>query len=93
MAKRSNKMTWIIAAGVVVLLGVLVHSTLQATHAEYEVCMTFKGGSHCANATGANYNEAVRSAEEIDCQLLARGRDETMVCLDTQPSSVHQVQK
>lgn len=93
MAKRSNKMTWIIAAGVILLMGVLVHSTLQQTHAEYEVCMTFKGGAHCANATGANYNEAVRSAEEIDCQLLARGRDETMVCLDMQPSSVRQVAK
>ena len=93
MAKQSNKMRWIIGLGAVVLLGVLVRSTLQQTHTEYEVCMQFKGGTHCANAAGSTHDEAVRSAEEIDCQLLASGRDETMVCLDTQPSSVREVQK
>ncbi len=75
------------------LLVVLVRSSLQQTHAEYEVCMQFRGGSHCANAAGANYKEAVRSAEEIDCQLLASGRDQTMVCLDTEPSSVRELTK
>jgi hypothetical protein len=93
MAKKSNNLRWIIAIGVVVLLGILIHSTLQATQAEYEVCMAFKGGSHCASAKGTSQNEAVRSAEEIDCQMLASGRDETMVCLDTQPSSVKELKK
>jgi len=93
MAKKSNAMRWIIAIGAVVLFGILIHSTMQATQAEYEVCMAFKGGSHCASAKGTSQNEAVRSAEEIDCQMLARGRDETMVCLDTQPSSVKELKK
>jgi hypothetical protein len=93
MAKQSNQMRWIIGIGAVVLLAVLVRSSLQQTHAEYEVCMTFRGATHCSSATGSNYNEAVRSAEEIDCQLLAVGRDQTMVCLDTQPSSVRELTK
>jgi hypothetical protein len=93
MANKSNSMRWIIALGAVVLFGILIHSTMQATKAEYEVCMVFKGGSHCASAKGTSQNEAVRSAEEIDCQMLASGRDETMVCLDTQPSSVKEVKK
>lgn len=93
MAKKSNKIRWIIAVGVIVLLAILIRSTVQATHAEYEVCMAFKGGSHCASATGASQSDAIRSAQEIDCQMLANGRDETMVCLDTQPASVREVKK
>jgi len=57
----------------------------------YEVCVTFKGATHCAMAAGSSYMQAVRSAQEIDCQLLANGRDENMVCLDTQPSSIRSV--
>ena len=93
MAKKSKQVQWIIAIGVLVLLAILIRSTMQATHAEYEVCMAFRGGTHCASATGASQSEAVRSAQEIDCQMLANGRDETMVCLDTQPSSVRQMKK
>jgi hypothetical protein len=93
MEKKSKQVRWIIAIGVVVLLAILIRSTMQATHAEYEVCMAFRGGSHCASATGASQSEAIRSAQEIDCQMLANGRDQTMVCLDTQPSSVKEVKK
>jgi hypothetical protein len=93
MAKKSNQVRWIIAIGVVVLLAILIRSTVQATRAEYEVCMAFRGGTHCASATGASQSEAIRSGQEIDCQMLANGRDETMVCLDTQPSSVRELKK
>jgi hypothetical protein len=55
--------------------------------------MDFRGRSHCASATGTSSSVAIRSAEEIDRQMIANGRDETMVCLDTQPSSVREVKK
>jgi hypothetical protein len=55
--------------------------------------MDFRGRSHCSTAAGATSSVAIRSAEEIDCQMLSNGRDETMVCLDTQPSSVREVKK
>jgi len=93
MAKQSNQVKWIIGLGAVVLFGVLIRSTLQATSAEYEVCMTFRSATHCASAKGTSSSEAIRSAQTIDCQMLATGRDETMVCLDTQPSSVREVKK
>jgi len=76
------------ALGGVVLLGVLVYSSLQQTREKYEVCVTFKGATHCATAAGSTYDQAVRSAQEIDCQLLANGRDENMVCLGNPPASV-----
>jgi hypothetical protein len=86
-------MRWIIVLGAIFLIGVLAYSTFEQTHHEFEVCMAFKGSSHCSTASGANYAEAVRSAQEIDCQLLTNGRDENMVCLDSQPTSVHEVKK
>jgi hypothetical protein len=91
MAKRSNQVRWIIALAVVALLAVLVYSSFQQTRKRYEVCVTFKGGTHCATAAGSAYAQATRSAQEIDCEFLARGRDETMVCLDATPASVRSV--
>ncbi len=93
MPKRSNRVRWIVVAGGAALLCVLVYSSFQQTRQEYEVCMSFKGATHCADAAGATYSEAVRSAQEIDCELLANGRDENMVCLDSQPASVRSVKK
>jgi hypothetical protein len=91
MAKKSNQVRWIMALGGIVLLGVLVYSSFQQTREQYEVCMNFKGASHCATAAGSNYNQAVRSAQEIDCELLSNGRDENMVCLDNPPASIRPV--
>jgi hypothetical protein len=91
MAKTSKQFAWIIAIGAAVFIGILAYSSLQATRDRYEVCMAFNGGTHCASASGTNYEEAVRSAEQIDCELLANGRDQNMVCLDQQPSSVRPV--
>lgn len=93
MPKKSNPMRWIIAVGGIAFFAVLIYLSMRQTQSEYEVCMSFKGGTHCATASGANYNEAVRSAQEIDCQMLASGRDETMVCLATQPGSIRQMRK
>jgi hypothetical protein len=91
MPTKPNHIRWIIALGAVALVAILAYSTMQQTHEQYEVCMQFKGGSHCAMASGASYDQAVRSAQEIDCQLLANGRDENMVCLANSPASVRPV--
>ncbi len=91
MPRKPNPVRWIIILGAIALVAFLVHSTMQQTHERYEVCMNFKGGTHCATATGSTYDQAVRSAEEIDCQLLSNGRDENMVCLDTTPASIRPV--
>jgi hypothetical protein len=88
LAAKSNNVRWIIAIGAVALVGILAYSTLQQTRERYEVCVAFRGATHCATATGSNYDQAVRSAQEIDCQLLTNGRDENMVCLANPPASV-----
>jgi hypothetical protein len=91
MAQKSSQVRWIVALGAIVLIGILAYSTLQQTRERYEVCTSFKGETHCAIASGSSYDQAVRSAQEIDCQLLANGRDENMVCLANPPASVRTV--
>jgi hypothetical protein len=91
MDNKSKQVRWIIALGAVVLFGVLAYSTFQQTRERYEVCVAFKGTTHCATAAGSSYDQAVRSAQEIDCQMLANGRDENMVCLGNAPSSVRPI--
>lgn len=91
MPKKPAHIRWIIAIGCLAFLGVLVYSSFQQTREHYEVCMTFKGATHCATAAGSSYDQAVRSAQEIDCQMLANGRDENVVCLDQPPASVRPI--
>ena len=91
MTKRSNPMRWIMVLGGIALIGALIYFSMQQTHKQFEVCVTFKGGTHCATSAGATSAEAIRSAHEIDCQLLANGRDENMVCLDSPPTNVREV--
>lgn len=79
---------WVAPIGGVALFCVLVYSTIQENQRRYEVCVTFHGRTHCATASGATEQGAIRSAQEIDCAQLASGRDENIVCLATTPSSV-----
>lgn len=83
-------MRWIMILGGIALVVALAYFSMQQTQHRSEVCMTFRGASHCATAAGATQDQAVRSAQEIDCSMLASGRDENMVCLDTPPSSVRE---
>jgi hypothetical protein len=91
MVRRKVQVRTIMIVGAIVLLAVLIYSSRQQTQNEYEVCVTFKGALHCATASSATSAEAIRSAQGIDCEMLANGRDENMVCLDTPPSVVRQV--
>jgi hypothetical protein len=91
MPNRKTQIRVIVTLGAAAFIGVLLYSSMQQTKNEYEVCVTFKGAIHCATASGATSQEAIRSAQGIDCELLANGRDENIVCLDTPPSSERQV--
>jgi hypothetical protein len=91
MPHRKTQIRIIVSLGAASFIAVLLYSSLQQTKNEYEVCVTFKGAIHCATASGATSQEAIRSAQGIDCEMLANGRDENIVCLDTPPSSERQV--
>jgi len=91
MQNRKTPIRAIVSLGAAIFTGILLYSSFQQTKNEYEVCVTFKGALHCATASGATSQEAIRSAQGIDCEMLANGRDENIVCLDTPPSSERRV--
>ena len=91
MAERKKAQTrWMILVGAIVFIGALLHFTFQQTRLEYQVCINFAGGSHCATAKGASEDEAIRSAKNIDCGLLANGRDQNIQCMDA-PASITEI--
>jgi hypothetical protein len=79
---------WVALIGGILLICVLVYSTILENQRRYEVCVDFHGRTHCASASGATEQGAIRSAQEIDCSQLANGRDDNMLCLDTTPASI-----
>jgi hypothetical protein len=91
MPITKTQLRWLMVAAAAVLLAVLISSTLHQTRLKYEVCVTFNGGSHCATAEGARPEEAIRSARDIDCQLLSNGRDENVRCMGAEPTSVREL--
>lgn len=91
MADRKVQMRLIIVVGSMLLVGILLYSSMQQTRNKYEVCVNFKGMVHCATASGATPDAAIRSAQDIDCSMLANGRDETMVCVASPPASSREI--
>lgn len=92
MAERKKVQTgWLILIGAIVFIAVIVRSTLQQTRLEYQVCMNFAGGFHCATAKGATEDDAIRSAKNIDCGLLANGRDANIQCMGA-PATITRIQ-
>ena len=91
MAVNKIRMRLIMVIGAMLLFGVLAYSTMQQNQNEYEVCVNFKGYVHCAKARGATVEEATHAAQAIDCEMLANGRDENMVCNSSQPAKVTKV--
>jgi hypothetical protein len=85
--RRINMKWYIVVAGLIFVI-LMVYSSFRQSVYRVEACMDFHGNAHCAEASGQTRAAAIRSAQEIDCEMLANGRDENIACLDQQPSSV-----
>lgn len=91
VARRRINMKWYIVIIGAAFVALLAYSSFHQSVYQVEACVAFHGRSHCAQASGRTEPAAVRSAQEIDCELIANGRDENMACLDQQPSSVRTI--
>ncbi len=87
----NKRMKWLVVFGAAALVGVLAYSSFQQRRYRYEVCVSFHGRNHCATAEGRTEAEAIHSAHEVACALLANGRDENMACLAAEPASARRV--
>jgi hypothetical protein len=89
----NKRIKWLIAGLVVLFLAVIAYSSVQATRHRYQVCVQFHGRTHCSLAEGRTPQDAIRSAHDIDCGLLAGNRDELMACESTPSQSVQEITK
>jgi hypothetical protein len=88
----SPRIKWIVGVLAVALFGGIIYLTTLQSQSEYEVCMAFNGRTHCAKAAGRTPDEAIQAARSICCTMLTSGREENMVCLQNEPSSVRKLQ-
>lgn len=69
-------------------LGLIAWKAMSDRRTLCEVCMTFRGATACREAYGPARDEAVRTATENACALLAAGMSASIACHNTPPDSV-----
>lgn len=81
----------LILAGVGLFLlfaGVMTYMMLGQRKNRVEVCMTFQGRTACKVASGATRDDAMRTAIDNACALIAFGVTDSGQCSRSQPASV-----
>jgi hypothetical protein len=72
----------------IVLLAILTYGMLSLRRYRAEVCITWNNRRDCKIASGATRAEALRTATESACSLLAAGMTDLMSCERSTPASV-----
>jgi hypothetical protein len=73
---------------VVVVLAVILYTSLTGSNSKYrvEVCIAFQGHTECRTARAATHDEALRTATDNACTLMASGQSEFERCRNTRPT-------
>ena len=71
-----------------VFLGFVIYSTMNAGGVRCEVCITYQGRQSCRTASARSRELALRTATENACALISSGVTETNQCNNTPPDSV-----
>jgi hypothetical protein len=85
--RRIGRSVIIGAAFVAVLAALVIYASSRLGGHSCEVCITFGGEKACRKADGKTLEEAVRTATDTACAVLAAGMTETLKCTNTPPSS------
>jgi hypothetical protein len=88
-----NRVGWWIALLVLVFIAAIVYSTLNLRRHRAEVCMEFQGRSSCRVAAASTQEQAIRTATENACALIASGMTDSIACGKTPPRSVRVLDK
>lgn len=80
--KKSTLITLFLAVG---FAGLLLYSTLSAQQVECDACVTFKGQTNCASASGVTEEEALKTAVNTACGTISAGMAESIQCAAMPP--------
>ena len=86
MVSKRVKILLVVVFAVVV--GYILLSPMQLGKVSCEVCMEFKGQKVCRTARGPGRDEATATGRENACAQIAFGREDSIQCGNTPPSSV-----
>ncbi len=72
-----------------IVLGTILYTSFGGSNSKYRVkiCITFQGRTECRTARAATHNEALRTATDNACSLMASGQSEFERCRNTRPTS------
>jgi hypothetical protein len=84
----NNTTKLIIAALVLLFVGILIYSSIGLGQFRCEVCMEYLGRSACATASGTTQEEARRTATETACAKISSGMTESIACAQTPPRTI-----
>jgi hypothetical protein len=70
------------------VIGYILISPALLAKVSCEVCMEFKGEKSCRTASGPTADEATATARDNACARIAFGREDSILCGNTEPSSV-----
>lgn len=73
----------------IIAVGAILYTSLGSSNSRYrvEVCITFQGRTECRKARASTRNEALRTATDNACSLMASGQSEFERCRNTPPTS------
>ena len=77
-----------LAVAVVAAIGYILLSPMQLGKVSCEVCMEFKGRKSCRTARAPSGDEATVTARDNACAQIAFGREDSILCGNTEPASV-----
>jgi len=88
IASMNNTTKLLIAAFVLLFVGIVIYSSMGLRQFRCEVCMDFQGRSSCATASGTSQEEARRTATETACAKISSGMTESISCAQTSPRTI-----
>ncbi len=83
-----NKKVLIGVVIAVAFIALLTYMSLGMRQHRVEVCVEFQGRKSCRTAAGATRQQALRTATENACGIIASGMTDSMACSQTPPVSV-----
>ena len=88
MNKNVKVASIVLVVAALATVGLIVMGIQQSLGQECEVCITFEGRTSCRSATGTDKDEAISTATQNACALLASGMTRTVQCQNRQPDSI-----
>jgi hypothetical protein len=69
-------------------LALIVYSSMGLAQVTGEICITYNGRTACRVASGTDEAEAIRTAADMACSMLASGMTDRINCQSTKPSRI-----